>query len=39
MKLAFSTAGDGVNSLLDTRFGRCARFLILDLESREFSLL
>lgn len=39
MKLAFSTAGEGMDSLLDTRFGRCARFLILDLESGAVSLL
>lgn len=36
MKVAFSTRGQGLDSLLDSRFGRCARFLIVNLDTGEF---
>jgi predicted Fe-Mo cluster-binding NifX family protein len=32
MKIAFSTSGQGLDALLDSRFGRCARFVVYDLE-------
>lgn len=34
MKLAISSEGNSLNSLIDTRFGRCAFFAIYDTESQ-----
>lgn len=39
MKIAFSTSGNTLDSPLDTRFGRAARFLIYDLDSDTFELV
>jgi len=39
MKIAFSTNGNTLESLLDTRFGRCSRFLILDTETNHYEIL
>ena len=35
MKIAISTAGKNIDSLLDSRFGRCEYFQIHDSESKE----
>jgi predicted Fe-Mo cluster-binding NifX family protein len=39
MKIAFSTSGNTLESLLDTRFGRCSQFLILDTETKDYEIL
>lgn len=39
MKLAFPAAGSDLTSLLDGRFGRAARFLIVDSDSGAFELV
>ncbi len=39
MKIAFSTSGSDLNAALDTRFGRAAKFLVLDLENGEFEVI
>ena len=39
MKIAFSTAGNDLNAPLDTRFGRAARFLIVDSETDAFTVI
>jgi len=39
MKIAFSTSGNTLESLLDARFGRCSRFLILDTETNNYEIL
>jgi len=39
MKIAFTTAGNDLQAQLDSRLGRCARFLIYDLESESFTLI
>jgi predicted Fe-Mo cluster-binding NifX family protein len=38
MKIAVTTCGDDLNAPLDARFGRAARFLVYDTESRTFEL-
>lgn len=39
MKIVFSTEGESLESLLDTRFGRCSRFLLWDFETKTFTLI
>jgi predicted Fe-Mo cluster-binding NifX family protein len=39
MKVAFSTEGLNLEAILDSRFGRCARFLVLDSENGSFTLV
>lgn len=39
MKIAFSTSGTTLQSPLDTRFGRAARFLIYDTETQEVAVV
>lgn len=39
MKIAFTTSGEGLEAAVDPRFGRAPRFLIVDTETRDFSLL
>ncbi len=36
MKVAITTAGDNLGAALDSRFGRAARFLIYDTDSKDF---
>lgn len=36
MKIAISTSGDNPAAELDSRFGRAARFLLYDTDSKEF---
>ena len=38
MKIAISTSGNDLSAPLDTRFGRAARFLVYDTESKTFEL-
>jgi len=38
-KIAFTTSGEGLDSPLDTRFGRAPRFLVYDLETGAFELI
>ncbi|MDH4222285.1 MAG: NifB/NifX family molybdenum-iron cluster-binding protein [candidate division Zixibacteria bacterium] len=35
MKVAITSQGDNLNAQVDTRFGRCAYFVIVDLEERK----
>ena len=39
MKIAFTTSGEGLEAAVDPRFGRAPRFLIVDTETQDFSLL
>ena len=39
MKIAFSTAGETLESPLDTRFGRAPKFLVYDLDSETFEVV
>jgi len=39
VKIAFSTAGNGLDASLDPRFGRAARFLVFDTEADTFELV
>jgi predicted Fe-Mo cluster-binding NifX family protein len=39
MKVAFTTSGEGLDAAVDARFGRAPRFLIIDTETRGWSLL
>jgi len=39
MKIAFTASGDSLNSRLDSRFGRAAKFLIYDLGSMTFEVV
>lgn len=39
MLVAFSTEGENLDSLLDTRFGRCRNFLVLDATSSDFKVM
>lgn len=34
MKIAISSMGKGINSMLDVRFGRCNYFVIYDTEDK-----
>jgi predicted Fe-Mo cluster-binding NifX family protein len=36
MKICVTSSGNGLDDLVDPRFGRCARFLIIDPENMEF---
>jgi predicted Fe-Mo cluster-binding NifX family protein len=38
MKIAITTAGDNLNAMVDTRFGRAPRFLIYDVETGTFTI-
>ena len=38
MKIAVTIAGDGPEAAIDRRFGRAARFLILDTDTETYSL-
>ncbi len=39
MKIAFSTSGQAPQALLDSRFGRCGRFLVYDLDTQSYALV
>jgi len=39
LKIAFTTSGETLDSHLDSRFGRAARFLIYDLEENTFEVI
>ncbi len=39
MKIAVTSTGTGMDSRLDTRFGRCASFVIYDTESEQTTTL
>lgn len=39
MKVVFTTSGDSLESPLDTRFGRAARFLVYDLDTDTFEVI
>ena len=39
MKIAIATEGKTLDSLVNTRFGRCPYFLIIDSESEEFKVI
>jgi len=38
MKIAFTTSGNDLNALIDSRFGRAPKFLVYDLESETFKV-
>jgi len=38
MKIAFSTEGSDLDSLLDDRFGRCKNFLVVDSETLDYKV-
>lgn len=39
MKIAFSASGDSLDAQLDARFGRAAKFLIVDSDTDEFVIV
>jgi predicted Fe-Mo cluster-binding NifX family protein len=39
MKIAFTTAGEGLEAALDSRFGRAPKFLVYDLEKGKFEVI
>jgi predicted Fe-Mo cluster-binding NifX family protein len=39
VKIAFSTSGNTLDSPLDSRFGRAARFLVYDTDSKDFTIM
>lgn len=39
MKIAFSTSGAELSAPLDTRFGRAAKFLVYDTETKSFDVI
>lgn len=39
MKIAVSTSGDGLEALVDSRFGRAPRFMIVDTVTKAFSMI
>ncbi|MEW6515516.1 MAG: NifB/NifX family molybdenum-iron cluster-binding protein [candidate division FCPU426 bacterium] len=39
MKIAFTTSGEDLNAPLDNRFGRAAKFLVYDLDSKTFAVV
>ncbi|MFH1135824.1 MAG: NifB/NifX family molybdenum-iron cluster-binding protein [Pseudomonadota bacterium] len=39
MKVAFTVSGDGLDSPMDSRFGRALKFLIYDLDNDTFEIL
>jgi len=36
MKLAISSTGEGLESQVDARFGRCPKYVIVEIEGKEF---
>jgi len=38
VKIAFTTSGNDLSALLDSRFGRAPRFLVYDLDSETFEV-
>ena len=38
MKIAFSSSGNNLESQLDPRFGRCPKFLIVDLDTMDIDV-
>ena len=38
MKIVFTVAGNGLDAPMDPRFGRCAAFLIYDLDTDTFTV-
>lgn len=39
MKIAFSTSGNDLDALLDSRFGRAPKFLVYDLDNGTFDVV
>ncbi len=39
MKIVFTTSGDTLGAQLDSRFGRCPKFLVYDLETKIFEVV
>jgi len=39
LKIAFSISGSNLDAPLDSRFGRCAGFLIYDLDTDQFEII
>jgi len=39
MKIAVTTSGENLAAPLDSRFGRAARFLVYDTDSKEFAII
>ena len=39
MKIAITAQGTDLNSELDSRFGRCKQFIIVDSETKEFEII
>jgi len=39
MKIALTTSGSNLNAPLDSRFGRAPKFLIYDMESKNFEVI
>jgi predicted Fe-Mo cluster-binding NifX family protein len=39
MRIAVSSAGAGLDSEIDPRFGRCSHFVIVDSETMEFETI
>lgn len=39
MKLAVSTAGDSLDAMVDSRFGRAPKFMIIDTVTKDFSII
>lgn len=39
MKAAFSTSGSDLSAPVDARFGRCARFILCDVETGDFEVI
>ncbi len=39
MKLAFTSTGENLESLLDPSFGRAKNFLVYDLQTQEFNII
>lgn len=39
MKIVFTTSGEDLSGLLDSRFGRSPRFLVYDLEQETFTII
>ena len=39
MKVAFTTSGDNLNALMDSRFARAQKFLVYDLDTNTFEVI
>ena len=39
MKICITSQGDSLDSEMDSRFGRCRYFIIVDLQSGEFEVI